>query len=284
MNYTNMEFIDFKNKHPNTVYCNRQKFTGKNCHRHAYYEIEIVVNGSGSHIINGNQYQEKTGDVFIMRLTDFHEFKHEKETENWVIEIPPSYISGELANMMMLVNGDIITNLTGESFEHAKDLYCMIEKLKDKKDKFYDLFKQNLTASLILYILDHTDKNISRKYSRDNERMRDIIEYINQNISSPELTINSIASNFYINKGYLSALFKKNMGITLVAYIRKIRLSNASMMLASTNKKIIEVCELSGFNSISSFLREFKKEYGISPTEMRRKNEGKNIDDGENTH
>ena len=154
MNYTDMEFIDFKNKHPNTVYCNRQKFTGKNCHRHAYYEIEIVVNGSGTHIINGNQYQEKTGDVFIMRLTDFHEFKHEKETENWVIEIPPSFISGELANMMMLVNGDIVTNLTGKSFEHAKDMYCMIEELNDKKNKFYDLFKQNLTASLILYILD----------------------------------------------------------------------------------------------------------------------------------
>lgn len=270
MRQTDMEFIDFKHKHPNTIYCNRQKFMSKNSHRHAYYEIELIVNGSGTHIINGNAYEERTGDIFIMRLTDFHEFVHTKETENWVIEIPTSYVSGDIANMMMQVNGDIVTNLTNGDFEKAKSIYCMIEEVKDKKEKFYDLLKQHLTLSLILFILDRTDKNISKSASND-ERLYAIIEYINANIAQPELSINSIAAKFYISRSYLSAFFKKNMGITLSAYLRKIRLSNAAMQLASTNKKVMDISVDSGFNSLTTFLREFKKEYGISPSDMRQK-------------
>lgn len=270
MRQTDMEFIDFRDKHPNTIYCNRQKFMSKNSHRHAYYEIELIVNGSGTHIINGNAYEERTGDIFIMRLTDFHEFVHTKETENWVIEIPTSYVSGDIANMMMQVNGDIVTNLTNGDFEKAKSIYCMIEEVKDKKEKFYDLLKQHLTLSLILFILDRTDKNISKSASND-ERLYAIIEYINANIAQPELSINSIAAKFYISRSYLSAFFKKNMGITLSAYLRKIRLSNAAMQLASTNKKVMDISVDSGFNSLTTFLREFKKEYGISPSDMRQK-------------
>lgn len=271
MRQTDMEFIDFKHKHPNTIHCHRQKFMGKNSHRHGYYEIELIVNGSGTHIINGNAYEERTGDIFIMRLTDFHEFVHTKETENWVIEIPTSFVSGDIANMMMQVNGDIVTNLTNGDFEKAKSIYCMIEEVKDKKEKFYDLLKQHLTLSLILFILDRTDKNISKSASND-KRLYDIIEYINANIASPDLSIKNIASKFYLSRNYLSLLFKNNMGITLNAYIRKIRLSNAAMQLTATDKKVIEISADSGFNSVATLQREFKKEYGISPSDMRQKN------------
>ena len=60
------------------------------------------------------------------------------------------------------------------------------------------------------------------------------------------------------------------MGITLNAYLRKIRLSNAAMQLVSTNKNVTEISLDSGFKSITTFLREFKKEYGTSPSDMRR--------------
>lgn len=268
MYQTDMEFIDFKHKHPNTIHCHRQKFMGKNSHRHAYYEIELVVNGSGTHIINGNAYVERTGDIFIMRLTDFHKFIHTKETENWVIEIPASYVSGDIANIMMQVNGDITINLPSEDFKKAKTIYCMIEDIKDKKESFYNLLKQHLTSSLILFILNQIDNNISKSKIND-DRLCSIIEYINANISSPDLSINSIASKFYISRNYLSAFFKKNMGITLGAYLRKIRLSNAAMQLVSTNKNVTEISLDSGFNSVATFLREFKKEYGTSPGDMR---------------
>ncbi|MDY3031785.1 MAG: helix-turn-helix transcriptional regulator [Clostridia bacterium] len=82
-------------------------------------------------------------------------------------------------------------------------------------------------------------------------------------------TFNRLYS-FYISRNYLSAFFKKNMGITLNAYLRKIRLSNAAMQLVSTNKNVTEISLDSGFKSITTFLREFKKEYGTSPSDMRR--------------
>ncbi len=43
------------------------------------------------------------------------------------------------------------------------------------------------------------------------------------------------------------------------------------MLLESTNKKVIEISADLGFNSVTTFLREFKKEYGISPSDMRQR-------------
>lgn len=266
MAYDDIEFIDFREKH--SIFCRRQQFVNKNQHCHAYYEIEIAVKGEGKHIINGQNYRETEGDIFLMRLTDFHGFIMERAGEHWVIEIPPSTIPDDIAKLMELAEGNIITHLNAEDFARAKELFVMIEECNGKNEVFYEWKRMYLTCSLILFILERSEKNFSERYSERGLQIREIITYIQDNLFE-DLSTASIASNFFISKEYLSKFFKMNTGVTISSYIRKTRLSYASKLIVSTDKKMIEICEISGFNSLSTFLRTFKKEYGTTPTEMR---------------
>ena len=164
MLYNDIEFIDFRNKH--SIFCRRQKFLNKNQHRHAYYEIEISVAGQGRHIINDHEYKICAGDIFLMRLTDSHEFEMECQGENWVIEIPPATIPDEIAKMMVLAEGDIVTHLNEEDFQRAKALYLMIEECNNKNDIISETMKMHLVCSIILFIMERTEKNFAEKCMR----------------------------------------------------------------------------------------------------------------------
>jgi len=273
-----IEFIDFRNKH--SIFCRRQKFVTKNQHCHAYYEIEIIEKGVGEHIINGNKYRETPGDICLMRLTDFHEFDMEEPGEHWVIEIPPATIPDDIAKLMVFAESDIIAHLNEDDFMRAKMLYQMVEECNNKNDVFYEKTKMHIVCTLILFILGKAEKNFSEKCSKNNIQIREIIAYIQNNLFE-DLSAASIASKFFISKEYLSTFFKKNTGITLVSYIRKTRLSYASKLVVTTDKKMLEICELSGFNSLPTFMRAFKSEYGMSPTEMRQEYKKQNKAGGE---
>lgn len=272
MKYNDVEFIGLSN---NSIYCKRQKFISKNQHWHAYYEIELVVDGKGEHIINGHTYRETEGDIFLMRLTDFHGFIMERESEHWVVEIPPAIMPDEIAQLLVLSEGDIITHLSPKDFSRAKELFFMIEECNNKNDPFHEMQRMHLMCALVLFILEKVGDNFPEKCLRNNVQIREIISFIQDNLFA-NLSIADIAAHFFISREYLSTFFKKNTGITLVAYIRKAKLAYASKLVVTTNKKIIEIAEAAGFNAISTFIRDFKKEFGISPTEMRQRyNENK---------
>ncbi len=270
----NIELIDFTMS-KGVISCVRKEVIGKAPHWHTYYEIELVEKGKGTHIINNETYEETAGDIFIMRLTDFHELQLKEKALHLAVEVPPGLLPDDIAKMMMLVDRNIITHLNDEDFKKAKAMYLMIEERENSNDVINELSKLHLTCALMLFILERVEKDISEKCSQTNIRLREIITYIQENLSS-DLSITNIAKNFYVSKEYLCTFFKKNTGVTIFSYIRKVRLNRAVELLATTDKKIIEICELAGFNAMSTFMRDFKKEFGMSPSEMRQSSENQN--------
>lgn len=266
MIYDDIEFIDFRNRH--SICCRRQEFVSKNQHWHAYYEVEIAISGNGKHVLNGTEYKDEEGYVSLLRLGDIHGFDMENASEHWVIEIPPAILPDEATKFMALVDGNITVKLNAEDFKRVKELFFMIEEGNEKNDAFNEQMKIQLSCSLILFLLSRTEKNFSKRCTEKNIQIREIIAYIQDNLFG-DLSEATIASKFFISKEYLCSFFKKNTGITLGSYIRKARLNYAAKLVVTTDKKMLDVCELSGFNSLPTFLRGFKKEFGMSPSEMR---------------
>jgi YesN/AraC family two-component response regulator len=90
-----------------------------------------------------------------------------------------------------------------------------------------------------------------------------VLDYIDNNIISG-LSLQSIADRFFINKYYLSTLFKNNTGLSIHEYIVLKRISKAKTLLLE-NLSISEVCQRSGFCDYSHFIRAFKQNVGVSP-------------------
>lgn len=96
-----------------------------------------------------------------------------------------------------------------------------------------------------------------------------ITDYINNNFG--QITnIEQIAAHFYISKYHLCHIFKKYMDITIIDYLNNTKIRNACHYLESTDKDLLEISELCGFNSSAYFCNIFKKITTLSPSKYRK--------------
>lgn len=97
-----------------------------------------------------------------------------------------------------------------------------------------------------------------------------MMQYIHQNFRQ-NLTLEDIAGQAMVSKSTALNLFRRYLHDTPVHYLVKYRLQEAAKLLATTEKKITVISGETGFE-IWIILQTFKKYYGRTPTEYRRKN------------
>lgn len=98
------------------------------------------------------------------------------------------------------------------------------------------------------------------------EMLKFISENYDQNIS-----INDVAKHCNYSADYIRHLFKKHTGKTYVNYLTDLRISQARLLLTSTDNNILQIAALVGFDNPDYFTNVFKKKTGLSPREYRRK-------------
>lgn len=82
-----------------------------------------------------------------------------------------------------------------------------------------------------------------------------------------DLTLDSLARSVYLSPPYVSCLFRKHTGTTLIKYITGYRMKRAAEMLRSGNRSVTDVAQKVGYGNISYFSSLFKSYYGVSPTQ-----------------
>jgi two-component system response regulator YesN len=83
------------------------------------------------------------------------------------------------------------------------------------------------------------------------------------------LSLTYLASQVYLNPSYLSRLFKRQTGMTLIGFLSQTRLEKARDLLMTTNMKVSDVAARAGYESPSYFNQAFKKATGLSPMDFR---------------
>ena len=231
-------------------------------HWHDFYEIEVVTDGEGTHTVNGTAYEWCRGEMHLMRLVDFHSIDLKAGGEVHLIQIKPALMPPEFLKMLGENSTNLVTYLSERELAHIEALAAMLEEQEE-----YD---PRLTEHILSVILTLFFKKIelSPALSADDGLLGQILLYIGENFRA-DLTLADIAKQFYISKNYLCAWFKKRMGKTVLSYIKECRLEYAAKLLTSTELKSIEISEACGYGSVSNFLRDFKKEYGLSPVPFR---------------
>ncbi len=98
--------------------------------------------------------------------------------------------------------------------------------------------------------------------------LKEIIAYILEHPES-DLKLKVLAGRFFINNTYLSNTFFIKTGIHFNDYITVIKMSRAEHLFKYTDLKIYEISYQLGYKDINYFSKQFKKIYGLSPTEYR---------------
>lgn len=102
------------------------------------------------------------------------------------------------------------------------------------------------------------------------ECIQKAIRYIQQN-TNQHLTVGDVADYVGFSKSYFSAYFKKTLGFSVSAFILRCKLEEGKELLQYTNKSISTISTFLCFSSQSHFHTAFKKQYGITPSEYRKK-------------
>ena len=103
-----------------------------------------------------------------------------------------------------------------------------------------------------------------------NIEIRLVRDYIWLNYTQP-ISVQTIADTISYSPNYLSAIFKKNIGVGIIDYLTYVRIEMSKLLLRETKKSILEISEEAGFNYESYFSRCFKEYTGMTPSSYRKK-------------
>lgn len=120
---------------------------------------------------------------------------------------------------------------------------------------------------LSLEVLDRRDSIM-----KNEEILEEIIGYIEENICS-KLTVEDIAARAYISPVHLQRLFHNAFDMTIAEYVRYRKLQKALAFLYDTDRKVCDIAYDVGFEHESSFIRSFKREFGVTPHEARKQSD-----------
>lgn len=138
---------------------------------------------------------------------------------------------------------------------------------------------QALLAEL-LHLLT-ADALADRRSGRTPSAVDQAIEYLNEHFTR-RITLDELAAQVHRDKSYLIRCFKKETGLTPIAYLTRIRLANARRSLHNPNLSVAEIALRCGFEDASYFTLRFRETYGVTPgafrQEQRRKQENTESD------
>ena len=97
----------------------------------------------------------------------------------------------------------------------------------------------------------------------------DIIKFINEHISEP-ITLSTVSEKVNLTKEYVSHIFKKETGKTVTDYINERKMIIAKEMILGSHYELYEISERMGYDNYSYFSKLFKKQFGASPSAMRK--------------
>lgn len=117
--------------------------------------------------------------------------------------------------------------------------------------------------------VDHVCQQIYNYRDRKNADLIDkILTYIKENYKR-DLSLNQMADEVYMSVPYLSKIFKDYTHETFTEYLTSIRIEASKELLNNTNLKILDISQDVGYTSVQSFIRAFKKQSNMTPSEYR---------------
>ena len=120
------------------------------------------------------------------------------------------------------------------------------------------------------FLVQAADREWMTEEDQFEHRIMQINNYIRANYQQP-LSLKELADKLYLSNGYLSRFFKKNYGMGFSEYLNNVRLYHAVDDILHTDHPITRIAYDNGFTNAAMLNKCFRKAYGETPSEMRKK-------------
>ena len=123
-------------------------------------------------------------------------------------------------------------------------------------------------TSLMLELTKQLVRKLLPGAARHSRKLQTALVYIHDNRCNP-ITVANVAEACMCHEKYLTFLFKKELGVSPKKYIVQSKIDFAKSILISNNCSVKDVACFTGYEDEHLFMRQFRKETGMTPTEYR---------------
>ena len=245
------------------------------------YLCFMVEDGEGELVYEGKKYELKTGDVVFIdcRKAYNHSTGLNPNAGLWSLRwchfygpsMPAIYAKYcERGGLPVIRGADVSVDLArGADVSQYAAILTDIYTLASSSDYIRDMRINGKLNDLLTLLMEsswHREAHTNAPKKMEISRVKSFLD----EHYKEKLSLESVASHFFIDKHYLARLFKEQYGVTLVTYLQQVRITHAKRMLRFTDKSIEEIGLECGIGELNYFSRVFKKLEGVSPSEFRR--------------
>jgi len=246
---------------------------GHEPHEHKFYELEITLFGNGVQTINGTTHPMRRGEVHIIRPGDVHAFHIDGPLKTFLVQFSPKLVQSN-DNFTRIGGADraLITYLGNDECDAFEGICNALDYLKTGEgDAESDMICKLIDVLLGIFYASLNNRKKAKETSRDSpDKIQQMLDWIQMHYRT-HINADDIAKQFHFNTAYLRRLFKDRVGVSIMQYLKTLRLEYAKNLLLTTSMKISEVCDRSGYRSMPTFIADFKGKFGYAPLAFRDK-------------
>ncbi len=241
-----------------------------------FNKIIIFLSGNVTYLVEGKAYDLKPWDILLINNHDIHKpvIDPTVDYERIVLWLQQDFIrsqkdrSCDLSRCFTTANEKRF-NLIRLNPQLQTDIQTLLKQLESSlvsQEFGHEALSQAYFLQLMVYLnrvfLPETYR-LNCCDSRYDKQISDILTYINRHLNE-DLSNEALSKQFYVSKYYLMHKFKEHTGYTLHAYVQQKRLLHAKDLMQD-GVPVLKAASLCGFSDYSTFLRAFRKFFGIPP-------------------
>lgn len=236
-------------------------------HFHNRVEIVHCIEGKQKVKLGEETYTLLGGDTLLISPNIVHEYIECEDEPGKKTQVMAAICE---ARLLSVVIPDIATknpkNPLIPAANISENAKIAIQKILETKSSNNYAERMGWIFVLISYVLDNIE---FVKTDAKPELPLEIVAYIESNFKE-DLTIKSIAKVFGYHPSYIAHIFCDQLKIPFKTYLGWLRSEYAATLIRATKKSLTEIAYESGFNSLNTFYRAFKKHFSQTPSEYKK--------------
>jgi AraC-like DNA-binding protein len=254
-------------------------------HYHNNYEISFITEGTGRRIVADSMEEFQPGDLVFLGSNLPHVWVAEKEPrvltdrtlEMVFLQFSSNILFPQLLALPEFKNvkrslelSERGIQIVGQTLNEVSEIMLQLPYLKsfDRMNYFFRMMD----------IIGKSDSNISlaseeymrKRFTTGNRRIAQLHDYL-MNHYREEIDLAKLADLVHMAEGSLCRFFKQHVGTSIFEYLNRIKVDFACKLLMDPELGILDVCFDSGFNNLSHFNKQFRKNTGVTPSEYRKR-------------
>ena len=250
-----------------------------------FFEIDLVVEGSGIHCISDKKIPCKENDIYVVSPNIPHKYFLDGTSQTLLIR-------RITFNLKKWFGGDAVAignkHYCYGVFDDGDSVaYAMLDsKTRDKIGTIFDLLECELTdkenewrssvrsylMQLLIFIgryVNYSVKNVYKKTNND-DVISKTVKIIHEEFGSCDLSLDSISKRVCVSSSHLSRNFKAATGKLFSEYLREVRFNHSAKLLEESDIPVDKIITQCGFKDVSSFYYKFREMFDMTPQNYRR--------------